>query len=277
MNKIFRCFLIPLLVAVSLAWIAMEQTDFSYDKIAVPLTAEGVEVGTQEILQVLQQPFHFLGKGRQSFVFESADGKTVLKFFNRRYFQMPWYAFAMPKEIKKRSQREFFYLHSYPLAEKFLSSETAILYSHFGKTKALPTVKVTDRASRIFSISLNDVPFVLQRKGDPFYPALETLQKNQGNEGLLSALDAFLELIAHRISLGIGDADHDVKHNFGFLDGKPFHIDPGRLYLCDFSKKETLTLEWWRATHSLRKWLVHTYPDIVSIFDERQRVLALRK
>lgn len=273
MRKTFCKYLIPFGVALSLSWIAMERTDFSYQKIAIPLLVEGKEPGSRDVLQILQQPFRFLGKGRQSFVFESEDGKTVLKFFNQKYFQIPWYAFLFPKEIKKRNQREFFYLNSYKIAETFLSRETAILYLHNGKTKELPSVQITDRASRSIHINLNDVPFVLQRKGEPFYSTLEAIQRKEGNKGLLIALDGFLALIANRISLGIGDTDHDVEHNFGYLDGRPFHIDPGRLYLCNFTEKDLQNHEWWRATHSLRKWLQRQYPDVVPLFDERQKMI----
>jgi hypothetical protein len=274
MHKNFCRYLIPCAVALFLSWIAIERTDFSYQKILIPLSYEDPELESRDVQQVLQQPFYFLGKGRQSFVFESEDGKTVLKFFNQKYFQIPWYAFAFPKERIKRRQREFFYLNSYKIAEKFLSKETAILYLHFGKTKGLPIVKVTDRASRSFDINLNAVPFVLQRKGEPLYAALKAIQRSEGNVGLLPVLDAFLELIKKRIAMGIGDADQDVEHNFGFLDGKPFHIDPGRLYLCDFSEKDLPTHQWWRATHSLRKWLQRQYPEIVPLFDERQKMIS---
>lgn len=272
MLKTCYSYLIPLCVAFVLSWIAIVRTDFSYQKIAIPLTFEGQEPDSREVLRILDQPFHFLGNGRQSFVFESEDRMTVLKFFNKKYFEVPWYAFAFPKERIKRGQREFFYLNSYKIAEKFLSHETAMIYLHTEKTKGLPHVKLTDRASRSFDLNLNDIPFVLQRKGEPLYAALEAIYKREGPQGVLSVLDAFLGLIANRIRMGIGDTDHDVEHNFGYLEGKPFHIDPGRLYFCDLSESERQTQEWWRATHSLRKWLERQYPDIVSLFDERQNV-----
>ena len=87
--------------------------------------------------------------------------------------------------------------------------------------------------------------------------------------GVGVALDLFLEMIAHRISHGIGDADHDVEHNFGYLEGRPFHLDPGRLYMSDFSNQDQLSYEWWSATHALRKWLQKKHPEIVPIFDEK--------
>ena len=194
----------------------------------------------------------------------------MLKFFNRKYFQLPWYIFALrdpEKEEKKREQREFFYLKSYALAEKFLREQTGLLYVHFGKTEQLGVVHIKDQASRVFSVDLNRVPFVLQKKGEPFYSALQEIQKERGDGAFLAAIDDFLHMIAYRISLGISDHDHDVEHNFGFLDGKPLHFDPGRLSLCDLSSESSCSYEWWAATHSLRKWIQEEYPDLVSPFD----------
>lgn len=222
-----------------------------------------------EIRHILEQPYDFLGAGRQSFAFVSADGKTVLKFFNRKYFAMPWYAFYdLEKEGKKRKQREIFYEESYRIAEKFLQKQTGLLYVHLGKTEKLPSVRVKDQTNQEYSINLNQVPFVLQRKGEPFYQALENIQNTKGDEAFLSALNDFLKMIAYRISLGIGDGDHDVEHNFGFLDGKPFHLDPGRLFLSDLSDPSKKTYEWWSATHSLRKWIAETHPELTLQFDE---------
>ena len=258
--------ILPFVVAAGLSWLALQRTDFSLDKISAPLVLETDEI---DGMSALQQSYHFLGKGKQSFAFESADGETVLKFFNRSYFQMPWYSFLFSKEVEKRRRREFFYLHSYPLAEKFFRSQTGILYLHLGKTRGLPTVTLRDKASRVFSVDLNEVPFVLQRKGEPFYSVLQAIYEQRGNKGLMFALDVFLEMIATRIARGVADADHDVEHNFGFLDGRPFHLDPGRLYLRDFSEKESFDHEWWSSTHSLRKWLRKKYPETVALFDER--------
>ena len=270
-------YLIPLFVVGSLVWIATQRADFSLDGILPPMIHEGMQEEPGEVISILQQPYRFLGEGRQSFVFESEDKKTVLKFFNRKYFHVPWYSFIRPNELIKRKKRESFYIYSYSLAQKYLQKEAGLIYLHLGETKNLPNVRVIDKANRVFSIPLNQVPFVLQRKGDPFYSTLERVQKNFGDQALLSSLDSFLEIIAYRISQGISDDDHDIEHNFGFLDGKPFHLDPGRLYLSDFSEEHNLEHEWWSATHALRKWLLQKHPEIVPLFDKKQKEKALGK
>lgn len=259
--------MIPVIAAVVLSVVAHVRTDFSIDSIKAPLQENGAAVS----LPILNQTFTFLGSGRQSFAFIGEDGTTVLKFFNKKYFEMPWYCFALwnkEEEKKKRTRRAFFYAESYFVAEKFLQEQTGIMYLHLSKSEGLPIVRVIDRASREFEVDLNSVPFVVQRKCEPLYSALANIQKTQGNQALVSTLNDFLEMVDFRISKGIADSDHDVEHNFGFLEGKLVHLDPGRLFLCDFSEKSRVSHEWWSATHSLRKWLVKEYPEVVDAFDK---------
>ncbi len=258
-NQRLRLFCI-LIFVFSLCCIAQQRSTFSPVVIAAPMLDECKEASIP-----IDQNYHFLGKGRQSFAFVSQDGKTVLKFFNKNYFQMPWYSFALPNkedEQKKRNLRKKYFSEGYAIAEKYLQEQTAILYVHYGKTQNLPKVKVKDQANRIFTIDLNQVPFVLQRKGEPLFSSLQKIYEQEGKDAFISAIDQYLNLVNLRISLGIADGDHDIQHNYGFLDGKPFHLDPGRLYLADLSDQKTRLHEWWVGTHQLRKWLTINYPEI---------------
>lgn len=254
------------IVALSLSLLAHFRTPFSPDTIAAPM-----QELAREIEFSYPQNYHFLAAGRQSFAFVSDDGKIVLKFFNKKYLEMPWYSFLFSGEKEKREKRKKYFDESYFLAEKFLAGQTGLLYVHLGKTKNLPKIVVQDGANRQFAIDLNSVPFILQRKGELIYDSLQKIYETKGEQAFLSALDDFLDLIALRITLGIADGDHDVEHNYGFLDDKPFHLDPGRLYLRDLSSKHALTHEWWVGTHGMRKWLKKAYPDLVSQFDEMEK------
>jgi hypothetical protein len=247
-----------------LTWVAIARTDFSPEVISAPLIADRIAAPSPEIEAILAQPYLYLGQGRQSFVFVSEDGQSILKLFNRRYIEIPWYTSSSQEKIK-RDRRKHFFLESYPLAEKYLKEETGILYVHLGQTdRPLGKISLIDKASRLFSIDLNEVPFVLQRKGVPFYPALS-------EENLPFSIEAFLNIIAKRIAYGIADADHDVEHNFGLLDGKPFHLDPGRFSLCEnFNETERSRQEWWSATHRFRDWLEEKYPAFISFFDAKR-------
>ncbi len=265
---------VRLFIALALSWIAIEQTDgFSLSLIEGPLPLErsaSIDWDASTIEKALSQPFRYLGKGRQSFVFESEDGNWVVKFFNQKYFRDPWYVrFDWPcfserrdREIAKRALRKEFYLNSYAIAARTLKNETAIAYLHLApEDKNLPKVTIADKARRIFEIDLNAIPFVLQKKGIPFYSALDAAFIAEREGGLYRLLDRFVDSVADRIALHIGDADHDVEHNWAVCGNEVFHLDPGRFYIDEeLFDPPRLKNEWWRATHCLSKWLGVHYP-----------------
>jgi hypothetical protein len=184
---------------------------------------------------------------------------------------MPWYAFFFQeKERKKRVQRRYFYEHSYPIAFRELKEE--ILYFHLAKDgKVLPTISITDKAHRQYSVDLNQVPFILQKKGIPFYTALQAIYEREGIHGLYREIDTFVEAIAVRIEKKIADADRDVEHNWGYVGGKLFHLDPGRLYYdAELADPLKLEIEWDRATHAFYKWLQIHYPEGASYLQNRR-------
>ena len=249
-------------VACSLIWVACVHTNgFRPSLIEGPLFAEAQELPSPEIYEVFSQPFHYLNKGRQTFVFESEDGKYVLKFFNQKYLQLPWYTFLVEKtEKEKRAKRRHFYENSYKIASLEMGDE--IVYLHLGPTPPLPPLKITDHVGRGYQLDLTRLPFVLQRKGIPLYEALNAIYQKEGLPGLNREIDAFASLIHLRISKGIADGDHDVEHNWGYIDGHIFHLDPGRLYYDpNLSDPQRVKEEWYRATHNFAKWLKIHYPD----------------
>ena len=237
----------------------------SFSEFHGPLFGEPSGSISEEARQALEQPFRFLGKGRQSAAFVSADGKWVLKFFKQSYFKIPFWASFVPNTRAKREKREAYYRSSYRIASQFLGKETGIAYLHQGPSpELLPKIIAADRSGRNHTVDLNELPFVLQRKAEPLFPALEALSPGPFGE----ALDQFVSLVASRLELGIGDGDHEVEGNFGLLDGRVVQIDPGRLYLAAGPwEKEEIEYEWWSATHALRKWLEKRHPEYLSRFD----------
>ena len=267
-----RYFLLAALIATSLSWLAIVRTDgFSPSIVQGNLLKEKEGIVPYEIREILSQDFCYLAKGRQSFVFESRDQKYVIKFFNQKYFQLPWYSFLLgEKEQLKRDRRRFFYKNSYALAKEEFGEE--ILYLHEGPSDSLPIISLVDRASRHFLIDLNQTPFVLQRKGIPFYQHLRALYENKGGEALCTQIDQFLEAVKMRIEKKIADADSDVEHNWGVIHGRLFHLDPGRLY---YDENLDADMELRSATRKLHKWLFKNYPEIIPYFEKRLSLLFI--
>ncbi len=250
------CVLAACLALISYAYV---RTDgFSPFCVMAPLSVHPSETASLEVQRILAQPFSYLGKGRQCFVFSSADEQYVLKFFNKRYIEDPWYAVFLPKERQKRMKRRQFYEQSYPLAMREFGEE--ICYLHLGVSKQMPTIWVADHSGRVHQMDLNEFPFVLQRKGHLLYQGWEMVYFKEGIGGLQREVNAYLTLVHQRIQKCVADADNDVEHNWGYCEGKLVHLDPGRLYydptLVNEARRQE---EWSRATRQIAEWLSKNY------------------
>ncbi len=231
---------------------------FYLARIKVPLL-ESIDPLAADVL--IPNSFHYLGKGHQTFVFES--GNIVLKLFDANHLKEPW------RESKKAWWRERIriYPESYPLAYRLLQKQTGVLLVHLGKSdRIFPTIELVDKIGRRFQLDLNSVPFVLQTKGkNSFYQSLKTAAPQDRKQ----LIDAYLAFQQQRIELCIADHDRDIEHNYCW-DGKILqYIDPARCFFEPSLKEDARRKkEWWKATHRLRMWLDRYHPEELVFFDE---------
>lgn len=262
--------LVPLVVALGLSAIALWRTDgFSPQSIQVPLLASKDPVFEEVSIPT---SFRYLSRGRQAFVFESGD--VVLKLFDINDLKKPFSA-RFPRNSEKArirwTEKLRIYPESYPLAATYLADQTGVLVVHLGiSEKKFPVVKLVDKASRCFEVDLNAVPFVIQKKGSgSFYKSLKLGRLDQ-------MIDAYLSFHQKRIALNIADHDRDIKRNYCWNGNSLQYIDPARIfYEPRMSDPKRRKLEWWKATHRLRKWLSKHAPDRVESFDNKVNLLVL--
>jgi hypothetical protein len=135
---------------------------------------------------------------------------------------------------------------------------------------------LVDKARRVFQIDLNRVPFVLQKKGkELLYPSLQTLSSNGSNTSLIDeVIESYLLFHKKRIGLCIADHDRDIKRNYCWNGGQVQYIDPARcFYEPKLLEPKRRSLEWWKATHRLRKWIHSRFPGRLARFDARVKEL----
>ncbi len=159
--------------------------------------------------------FHYLGKGHQSFVFESEDGTQVIKFYrypsHLRAFSLKFW--SHPKEIyniKKLHDS----LESYKLAFSELKEDCGLLDSTF------KSATLIDKSGAKYTVSLDDTTCFMQKKAGKIFPV-------KGDATLL--FSSLIDLIKRRTEKGIVDLDPVLKKNYGVVDGKVILIDIGRL------------------------------------------------
>jgi hypothetical protein len=217
------------------------------------------------IKEILNQPYSYLGKGAQCFVFASQDGQYVIKFFRhdhispRRWLQMLPFDWARSKAAKK-SKKLYKDFASYKLAYESFKDETGLIFLHLNKTGDFgQTLDLVDKLGIHHRLPLDQYEFLLQKKASLAYPAIEEMMKLGNVEQARQALTNLVLLLAKRAQKGIADKDPDLNTNFGFIGITPIQIDMGRYRPAPpkFDRDEII-----RITDNLHQWLMVRYPDL---------------
>lgn len=180
------------------------------------------------------QQFSYLGKGAQSYVFASEDGQYVLKLFKKKHFTTHRWVDALPffeEHKKKREQRRKALLESFALAKEKLKKGGGLLFCRVSPGGEWEKeVSLKGKEGTFFQVNLADVPFVIQKKGVPYYAYISSLMLEGNQEKARQALNKVIALKQMLAEKKIWDQDHAFGQNYGFdKDGEPFLIDLGRL------------------------------------------------
>ena len=285
------CILILCLVLVK-RFCFLQTDGFALHKIHSPLrfcsdweTTPLPPNASDELMKILDQPFYYLARGAQAYVFSSKDGQAVIKFF-RVYHLMPplWMTrlnfplllqpYKIGKMLKKREGliRDF---QSYKIAFEELRQETGLLYIHLNKTEHLKKkLVIHDKIGIAHEIDLDRMEFVVQKRASPFYPSIERFIQTEGMPSTKEAITALLDLLKTRRLKGIYDKDPDLETNFGFIDHTPVQIDVGRFsHTRKPAKQENGRDEIIRITDDFRKWLDKEHPLLSQhLFQEIEKI-----
>ncbi len=213
----------------------------------------------EELSLLLSQPFSYLDKGAQCYVFESRDRDVVIKLF--RYDQ--------PHFKKKKNKTPFSakiekLFAACLLAYNEAKEETGLIYLHLNLTRnEMPILRAIGPIGQTLHLPLDNYRFAIQKKAEGFRHSFEQAATNPIE--MQQKIDSFLSLLKSRIEKGIGNSDPTLSRNFGFLQGRAVEIDFGNYYRSPASKKE----EFCKYTHRLRRWLKKSAPEWVAYLDEK--------
>lgn len=208
------------------------------------------------ILPILSQKYFYKEKGSQFYVFESEDGQYVLKFFRfERY--------------KKKKQILENLLKSCELAFNELYKETNLIHLHLKKTNELCKVTCYDKLKRPFLIDLDQVEFILQKKGERLYPYLTSLIESNKKEEVKLALIDLVGILRARMNKGIFDDDSSLSKNAGFCSGKAMLLDIGQFSReTKYQNPEAANLEIKKITADLVTWLSKKDRELALFLDQ---------
>jgi hypothetical protein len=239
------------------------------------------ETATTVPEHILNQKFFYLGKGSQTYVFESEDQKHVLKFykFPSHMRRVGWlkhpFSYRLGekrRKIKAHNEKKFQLSYdSYALAHKELLEETGVVYTHLNPSHFLHrNVMLVDKLGTPYKLGLDQCGFILQKKATSLFPFLTALlEKNDTMLGK-KVVDSVIQLICTRCQKGIRDLDNMDHNNYGWLEGKAIHIDVGR-FVPDATIKssEKTKEEVVRITQKLSDFLAKHSPELYTYYQEK--------
>lgn len=283
------------LAAVLLKQFCYSKTDgFALYKIRSSLTfnsewetAPLASLEQEELSKIFDQPFYYLAKGAQSYVFSSQDGKTVIKFFRLYHLTPPaWItslAFPLPltsykiRKILDKQQELDKDFQSYKIAYQEMKSETGLVYLHLNKTDHLKKyLTIYDKIGIAHKLNLDQMEFLVQRKATLVYPAIDQLMKTADLNTAKTAISALVKLLVYRCEKGIFDKDPDLNTNFGFIGPVPVQIDIGRFRMQqETNSAQAYRDEIRRITDNFHQWLESKYPSLSEyLIEEIQQIGA---
>lgn len=235
----------------------------------------------KEVGEIVSQPFHYLGKGCQSYVFQSEDGSYILKFVKyQRFTPQAWLAYLdwVPgihplrlKKIEKKRMKLDMLFTSWKIAYENLQEETGLIYVHLNKPADFnKKLTIYDKMGFKHEVDLDSMEYLIQRKATMLCPEIETLMKQNREKEAKILIGNLVDLILSEYSRGLADNDHALMQNTGVIDGKPVHIDAGQFVLNENVKNpDVYKQELFSKTFKFNKWLKKRYPSLSEYLEEK--------
>ncbi|MGE5196465.1 MAG: hypothetical protein ACM3JI_03950 [Anaerolineae bacterium] len=258
--------------------IRMMMADLPYDEkwqtCAIPLKEKSF------IETLFKQPFHYLNKGHQTYVFESQDGQYVLKFYrfpsHLRPFSWLNHPFSYRFSEKRRKIKAYNLeklsssFHSYQLAFEKLRQESGLLFVHLNlKTNHFKqSLTLVDRLKQSYIVDPNDYIFILQKKASLLFPTLKKGLEEKDDRLIQSIVSGLFELIEASYKKEIVNLDPILEKNYGWLEGKVIYLDVGRF--SNFNERTDSSVKQGAAkiTEPLKSWLQNNAPEFLQTYQK---------
>ncbi|MBA3815695.1 MAG: hypothetical protein H0X29_04085 [Parachlamydiaceae bacterium] len=221
----------------------------------------------QKVDQSLDQEYTYLGKGCQAYVFESDDGKYVLKFFKyQRFRPQAWLnllrfipaisRYQDRKSTEKKNKLDNVF-RSWKIAFEQLSKETGVVYLHLNKSNDLhKTMTIYDKIGMMHKLDLDQMEFLVQHKAKMLCPTLKTMIEQKEIASAEKMIDQLLTMLLSEYFRGYADNDHALMQNTGISNDSPVHIDVGQFIYNPIVKDQSVYgQELYDKTYKFHLWL----------------------
>lgn len=223
--------------------------------------------------RILAQDFSYLGKGAQSYVFVSADGRYVIKFFKFKHLRPVWLIDILPsvgfiktyqeRQEARKERKRWGVFRAYKLAYDVDRKESGLEFIQLNATgNPQRTVTLIDKIGLKRFVDLTHIPFILQDKGLTLRTVLDDLLSHGDLVTAKYRIGQILEMYASEYKKGIYDHDHGVMQNTGFVDDRPIHLDVGKLAKDEaMTQNETAKKDATLVSAKIKQWIETHYPS----------------
>lgn len=214
--------------------------------------------------ETLTQAYYYSGKGYLSYAFTSKDGQFLLRFLRRQRLGDPsiW---LQKEKAKKRQERRELLFTSYKIACDILSEETGLLFLQLQKSQTiLPQTTLFDTQKRAYSVDLNQVAFLLQRKAQDAKTTIEALMNEKRVDEAKKRLVQIFALLQSTTQKGVLHTSGltSSRLNVGFTKNRAIYIDCAKLQMDSESTGKALFIKNLRPLKTLNRWLMLHYPEL---------------
>lgn len=234
-----------------------------------------------EFEKALSQPYYYLGKGCQSYVFQSADKAYVLKFFKYQRFRTPQWLEPLTfipliqnlliQKKEKKERKLAFFMQAWKVAFDELKEEAGLIAVHLNKSANLNRDFILyDKMGFKHSVPADSAEFLIQRKADMLVPWIQKEMAASEEEKVKKLLNDLVTMLVSEYTRGLADNDHALMQNTGVYQNHPFHIDVGQFVKeSRFAEPSVWHQELYNKTYKFRLWLLKNYPLLGEHFTER--------
>lgn len=223
--------------------------------------------------EILSQPYSYLGSGKECYAFASEDDKYVIKFFKQKHMNTGYffdkYDLIPSRTIRMATRKNLRQttFQSYQIAHHMLPEETGALYLHLTKTSHLnQSLRLTDQYDKPFTLDLDEMEFLIQKKTTPTFEAFLTLIQVDKIDEAKSLIDSILALITSRSEKGLSDLDLNCERNLGVLGNRALEIDIGEFSMLE---RAPLIEELTSGTLDLKQWLHNQSLELEEYLDKQ--------
>lgn len=227
----------------------------------------------ERVREILAQSFHYIGKGGQAYAFESRDREHVIKFYrfsrnknrfvNSLFSYIPFSEDRCIHEIQRKMKKAQNYFSGYKVMFNASRESAAIEYLHCNPTiNKFGMLKIYDKIGREHVLDLDQMAFIIQRKGIPF----DVYLRNELDQGNISnaclKIQEVLDFLNDHYRKGLYDQDYGVMHNLGFVDNRPIFIDLGKMTFDKVVRREDdIRREIDLVSERMKAWINKEYPN----------------